>query len=164
MTGVGVGLGFLVFAGFFVGGATVGGSSVGVAVGVAVTTATTGAREGVADGCTGEQAETSATMKTIGMKDRQAKCSPRVGAADRPVRDTFAGRRRRHNGPCVPRILAPLGYHAARPLARGSTVEHLTLDQGVPGSNPGAPAKLPSTNEGLRIARRAFLLAMSDPI
>ena len=26
------------------------------------------------------------------------------------------------------------------PLARGSTVEHLTLDQGVPGSNPGAPA------------------------
>jgi hypothetical protein len=27
-----------------------------------------------------------------------------------------------------------------RPLARGSTVEHLTLDQGVPGSNPGAPA------------------------
>ena len=28
-------------------------------------------------------------------------------------------------------------------LARGSTVEHLTLDQGVPGSNPGAPANPP---------------------
>jgi hypothetical protein len=25
-------------------------------------------------------------------------------------------------------------------LARGSTVEHLTLDQGVEGSNPSAPA------------------------
>src|SRR5262249_52047769 len=32
--------------------------------------------------------------------------------------------------------------NARRPLARGSTVEHLTLDQGVPGSNPGAPANL----------------------
>ena len=41
------------------------------------------------------------------------------------------------------RVLDPLGYPVARPLARGSTVEHLTLDQGVPGSNPGAPAKPP---------------------
>src|SRR5207253_11150531 len=28
-------------------------------------------------------------------------------------------------------------------LARGLTVWHLTLDQGVPGSNPGAPANPP---------------------
>ena len=55
----------------------------------------------------------------------------------------------------VPRILAPLGYHAARPLARGSTVRHLTLDQGVPGSNPGAPANVLSTKQALRAVRRA---------
>ena len=35
-------------------------------------------------------------------------------------------------------------------LARGSTVEHLTLDQGVIGSNPIAPANSLSTNEPLQ--------------
>ena len=40
-------------------------------------------------------------------------------------------------------------------LARGSTVEHLTLDQGVPGSNPGAPAKLPLSFGGVLAHARA---------
>ena len=39
-----------------------------------------------------------------------------------------------------------------RPLARGSTVEHLTLDQGVPGSNPGAPANLFGTRRACRVS------------
>ena len=49
---------------------------------------------------------------------------------------------RRRSGPVRRRdsILRGSGARMRVALARGSTVEHLTLDQGVPGSNPGAPA------------------------
>ena len=49
----------------------------------------------------------------------------------------------------------------ARALASGQTVRHLTLDQGIEGSNPSSPATLLSTNEALRATGRAFLFAAS---
>jgi hypothetical protein len=51
--------------------------------------------------------------------------------------------------PLCRRAVAPPCARMRVALARGSTVEHLTLDQGVPGSNPGAPANL-RTQQGPR--------------
>ena len=86
------------------------------------------------------QACTMNTLKTI---DRRAKYVPYCPAADRTARTRSPICTIGAMALAYARDLDPLGYHAARPLARGSTVEHLTLDQGVPGSNPGAPAKTP---------------------
>ena len=43
-------------------------------------------------------------------------------------------------------------------LASGQTVRHLTLDQGIEGSNPSSPANSLSVKQGRRVLPAAFLI------
>ena len=88
---------------------------------------------------------------------------PDVMLAERPPRE-YTLRRSTGFGETDHEIAADRGRLPLRAAwVRSSEVEHLTFNQEVPGSIPGAPTKMPSTNNDLETTPSMMCAAGDHP-